>query len=123
MNEQHINVEDLTIEIVDSKVLRTAGSMMAVGKKGRISLSDDACLKLDIVEGDYLIFGKVGDYNLVAKRPVGKNLHGFPVHKPNKSDTRYVGSVYLNHIPMGKYNFGDVIFKDDFTWHPLVKQE
>ncbi len=59
---------------------------------------------------------------LISKRPYGKNLHGFVVKKPKKSSIHYVGSVSLLFIPQGKYNFGDVIFRDDFTWHPLVKQ-
>ena len=119
--EQQINIENLEIEIVDSKVLRTAGYMLAVGAKGRISLSEDARVKLDVESGDYLIFGKVGDSNFIAKRPYGKNLHGFVVKRPKKSTVHYVGSVALKHIPQGKYNFGDVLFKNDFAWHPLVK--
>lgn len=120
MIEEHINIEEMTIEIVDSKVQRTVDCMLTVAGQGRISLSEEARKKLDIVEGDYLIFGKVGNYNLVSKRPRGKNLHGFPVHKPKKSSVHYVGSLLLKYIPKGKYNFEDVLFKDDFVWHPLV---
>jgi len=120
---ENINIEEMEITIVDSKIQRTAGSMVTMGSKGRMSLSDEARTKLDVVVEDYLIFGKVGDYNLVAKRPHGKNLHGFTVKKPSKSSVHYVGSVNLVHIPRGKYNFGDVILKDDFAWFPLVKQD
>jgi len=123
MENMNINIEEMEITVIDSKVQRTMGSMIAVGAKGRISLSADALSKLDVSEGDYLIFGKVGDYNLIAKRPHGKNLHGFMVKKPKKSTIHYVGSTTLMHIPQGKYNFGDMVAKDNFIWHPLVKQD
>ncbi len=115
------NLEEMEIEIVDSKIQRSMDSMITVANKGRISLSEEARVKLDVVKDEYLIFGKIGNANFIAKRPANKGLHGYIVHKPKKSGVHYVGSLTLQHIPKGKYNFGDVIFKLDFTWFPLVK--
>jgi len=115
-----LNIEELNIEIIDSQIQKTMGSMIAVGRKGRVAFSAEALKKLNIKEGNYVIFGKVGNSNFIAKRPLGKGLYGYSVKKPKKSAIHYVASLTLMHIPKGKYNFSDPIVKEDFVWFQLI---
>jgi len=127
VDEANPSESRMEIEIVDntnSYRLRNKDRVMAVQKNGRIVIGDEGLLRLEVLEGDYLLFGKVDGDWYVCKRPSG-SFKGYRVTKQQGKNAKaiYVQSKALNELEQGEYNLGPAFEQGGIFWRHLTKVE
>lgn len=116
----------MTINIVDN-ANATKGKnkerVLAMQKNGRIAIGDEGLKRLEIAEGDYILFGNVGSSWYVCKRP-SNSFKGYKVTRQqgkNAYRAMHVQSKSLMDIPKGEYNLGEAFSQDGVFWREMIR--
>lgn len=121
------SMQRMTISIVDNETnmkYRNKDRLLAVQKSGRVVLGDEGLKRLEVSEGDYILFGQVGSSWYVCKRP-SNSFKGYRIIRQQGKNAKslYVQSQQLKDIVRGEYGLGDSFSQDGVFWREMLLSE